>query len=155
MNKNFLIILSVFVIVIFLTGCSPQVATPTTQTNTNTAVDTSSNTASNPTTIPTSGTVIAPASDNVKEIDIEASSFDFVQTGPQINKGDKVRITFTVTSGMHSLLMPGYNVEFTRMGPGQTQSTTFIADKSGTFEYHCNNPCGSGHADMVGQLVVN
>jgi len=146
MNKNILTIFILLALTSFLIGCS---ANPTTPSAANT------NTPSNSVTASTSGTVIAPASDTIKDITIEAYSFGFKQTGPQINKGDKVRITFTVTDGKHSFILPAYNIEFTPMGPGQTQSATFIANKSGTFEYHCNNPCGPGHADMVGNLVVN
>jgi cytochrome c oxidase subunit II len=167
MNNNYnniLMILSIFVIALFLTGCSqnaPTGVTPVkggTESVNNQPAATGSNTvpdATGSSPVGSNTSVIGATPDTIKDITIEASSFEFIQTGPQINKGDKVRITFTVTSGTHSLILSGYNIEFTPMGPGGTQSATFVADKSGTFEYHCNNPCGPGHADMVGKLVVN
>jgi cytochrome c oxidase subunit II len=164
MNKNILMILSIFVVALFLTGCSQQTASPNTNVNTNPTpsptTPSANNVASTPTPTPstttsTSADVTPKVPETIKDITIEAHSFGFTQTGPAINKGDKVRITFTVTDGRHSLLMPGYNIEFQPLTAGQTESAIFVADKSGTFEYHCNNPCGAGHADMVGNLVVN
>jgi|WetSurMetagenome_2_1015567.scaffolds.fasta_scaffold850880_1 cytochrome c oxidase subunit II len=165
MNKNVLMILSLFVIAIFLTGCSTKsqnlgiiTSTATQDTNKNPAVLTQTVSDTTPTSngavASTSGSV-TPASETIKDITIEATNFDFIQTGPAINKGDKVRITFTVTEGRHSLIMSGYNIEFQPLTAGQTESQTFVADKSGTFDYRCNNYCGAGHMDMVGKFVVN
>ena len=163
MNNKILMVLCVFVVVLFLTGCSQQAASSGTQTNTNsnsvsasnTDINTNNNVNTNSAVNTSSTFTTSSTTGAVKDITIEASNFEFIQTGPQINKGDKVRLTFTVTSGTHSLVLSGYNIEFTPMGPGGTQSAIFVADKSGTFEYHCNNFCGSGHRDMVGKLVVN
>jgi cytochrome c oxidase subunit 2 len=151
MNKNILALFSLIVITLFLVGCSSTlkdngaITSTSVQDNNKNSVDGQTAT----------GSDTNPASNAIKEINIEATNFDFIQTGPQINKGDKVRITFTVTEGTHSLVLSGYNIEFTPMGPGKTESQTFVADKSGTFDYRCNNYCGAGHMDMIGKLVVN
>jgi cytochrome c oxidase subunit 2 len=39
--------------------------------------------------------------------------------------------------------------------PGSSKTVTFVADKAGTFKFFCNVPCGEGHREMTGQLVVN
>lgn len=38
--------------------------------------------------------------------------------------------------------------------PGQTDSTWFIADETGTYQIQCYELCGVGHSQMVGEIVV-
>ncbi len=38
--------------------------------------------------------------------------------------------------------------------PGQTHRLRFVPDKAGTFEFHCDIFCGTGHEDMSGTLHV-
>ncbi|GAA3332428.1 hypothetical protein GCM10020331_092510 [Ectobacillus funiculus] len=45
--------------------------------------------------------------------------------------------------------IPAFNVDIQGNG-----SATFTADKAGTYEYHCSVMCGSGHANMMGKLIV-
>ena len=144
---NIVILSCVIMLVVFVTGCSSN---PAPQTNT----VTTQNGASASTPTQTSGS--NPASSGVvKDITITATNYEFRQEGSAINKGDTVRLTLVVEQGTHSIVLSGYNVEITPTPAGKSQSVTFVADKSGTFNYHCNNYCGSGHKDMVGTIVVN
>jgi cytochrome c oxidase subunit 2 len=94
--------------------------------------------------------------DQVKELRLEAYKFGFrVLNDVVINKGDHVKITVTSTDGTHGLALPDFNVNISPINQGETKSAEFIADKSGTFTYFCNVPCGPGHSSMVGTLVVN
>ena len=36
----------------------------------------------------------------------------------------------------------------------KTTEIEFIADKKGTFTFSCSVPCGSGHLNMKGTLIV-
>ncbi|HIH31754.1 TPA: hypothetical protein HA235_03540 [Candidatus Woesearchaeota archaeon] len=92
---------------------------------------------------------------NIKTINIVGYNFGFDVTGPQINKGDNVKIIFSVTSGTHGLAIPGLNVDTAPISPGQEKVLEFTADKSGTYDFYCNTYCGSGHREMTGTLVIN
>jgi cytochrome c oxidase subunit 2 len=38
--------------------------------------------------------------------------------------------------------------------PGQVARVRLVPDKVGTFEFHCDIFCGSGHEQMSGTIVV-
>jgi len=96
-----------------------------------------------------------PPTVTVKELNIEAYNFGFkVVSSVQINKGDTVKLTVTSTEGTHGFAMPDFNVDLSPIGPGESKTMEFVADKSGTFTYFCNVPCGPGHSSMRGSLIV-
>jgi len=60
-----------------------------------------------------------------------------------VNKGDKVRIKITVTSGMHDFKIDEYNV-YADTQPNKEYIVEFTADKAGEFIYYCTKP---GHRE--------
>lgn len=93
-------------------------------------------------------------SGTVKELRIDAYNFGFTQTPIQINKGDKVKLILTSSNGVHGIAIPAFGVN---SGPASTSGETvveFTADKEGSYEYFCNIPCGEGHRNMKGQIIV-
>ena len=90
----------------------------------------------------------------VKELVIDSHNWDFTQSDVTINKGDRVRVKVTSSSGVHGVAIPAFGVATGAVGPGQEEVIEFTADKSGSFDYFCNVPCGQGHRDMVRQIVV-
>ena len=148
---QFLFIILLVASVIVLSACTnstQQPATTGTGNNAGTPVTTTGGDTAN-----TGGTP-APNTGDVKVINVEAYSFGFNVTGPQINKGDKVKIIVTSTSGTHGFAMPDFNIDISPISPGETKSAEFIADKSGTFTYFCNVPCGPGHRSMTGTITI-
>ena len=106
----------------------------------------------------TSGSAVAsnaPSTGQVKEVVIDAYSWGFNQNTVQINKGDQVRVTVRSSSGAHGVAFPDFGVQTGRIAAGSEEVIEFIADKSGSFKYFCNIPCGHGHSSMSGQLIVN
>src|SRR3972149_5329228 len=86
---------------------------------------------------------------NVKTFTINASRFKFNPDVIRVKKGDAVRLIVNNIDGIHSIHFhedEGYDVEGT--------DVTFVADKVGTFEFHCAIYCGSGHNQMNGTLIV-
>lgn len=99
----------------------------------------------------------APASASsgeVKELVATGSNFKWDVVGPAIKKGDTVKLTIKVAEGGHGFALPAFNVRSNELREGKEQVVEFVADKSGSFEYFCNVPCGSGHREMRGTLVV-
>lgn len=90
----------------------------------------------------------------LKEVKITAFNFGFTQDPVTIRKGDRVRLRITSTGGIHGLRIPSLGLSTGAIAPGDEQVLDFVADKEGSFDYSCNVPCGSGHRNMKGTLVV-
>lgn len=96
------------------------------------------------------GSMMAPAT---KSFTISGNNFAFDVTTIEVNKGDKVKITFKNTGGNHDLRVEGYDVGTKVLGNGKEETFEFEADKSGSFEYFCS--VGSHRAmGMKGALIV-
>ena len=93
-------------------------------------------------------------SDNIVELNIDSFNWGFNQDTVTINKGDTVRLKLTSSSGRHGIAIPKFNVATAPVLQGEEQVVEFIATESGTFNYFCNSPCGGGHHNMRGKLVV-
>src|SRR3989344_4533527 len=94
------------------------------------------------------------SSGEVKELTVTGSNFKWELSGPTVKKGDQVKLTIKVAEGGHGFALPGFNIRSQELGAGKEQIVEFVADQSGSFEYFCNVPCGSGHRQMKGTLVV-
>lgn len=54
------------------------------------------------------------------------------------------------TTSKHNLNVDEFNIHTRDLGYFETQTTTFIADKAGTFRYYCTI-----HSNMQGNLIVD
>ena len=99
--------------------------------------------------IPTAQSSNAPT----KTFTMVAKQFAFEPSTITVNKGDHVVITLTTPDVRHGFALPDFGVS-TDINPGTSSTVEFTADKVGTFEFRCNIPCGPGHRDMTGTLVV-
>lgn len=102
---------------------------------------------------PVSNTInIAPAP-KVKEFTISGGAYFFNPKVMEVNKGDTVKITLVNSGGFHDLTIDEFNVRTKQLEGGQSEMITFVADKSGSFEYYCS--VGSHRAmGMKGTLTV-
>ncbi|MDO8590237.1 MAG: cupredoxin domain-containing protein [bacterium] len=89
----------------------------------------------------------------VKEFNIEAVPFSFTPTTLVVNKGDTVKITVKNVNGTHDLKIDEFGVATRTLKVGEEQTITFVADKTGSFQYYCS--IGNHRAmGMVGTLTV-
>ncbi len=107
---------------------------------------------SQPTAQPTTG-YAAKDSGNVKEFTMTAKNWEFDPGTITVNKGDTVLLHIASTDVEHGFFLPDFNVN-KKINPGETVDVQFVADKTGTFTFHCNVFCGAGHREMEGQLIV-
>jgi heme/copper-type cytochrome/quinol oxidase subunit 2 len=84
---------------------------------------------------------------------ITASSYEFAPGEISVNPGDHVTIELTSTDVVHGLYVDGYNLQITT-NPGQTESLSFTADRTGSFRFRCAVTCGDLHPFMIGKLHV-
>ena len=96
----------------------------------------------------------------VKEFTME-SFVEFVDGQPKpqfslkeitVNKGDTVRIKVTNKKGSHDFKLDEYDI-FEETPLDQEVVIEFVADKSGSFVYYCNQP-GHRQAGHWGTLIV-
>ncbi len=89
----------------------------------------------------------------VREITVTGKSFSFSPAVMTMKKGERVKITFKNSGGMHDLRIDEFNIATKRLDAGEEETIEFTADKAGTFEYYCS--VGNHRAmGMKGTLVV-
>ena len=98
-------------------------------------------------------TEIPKENSEIKEVEITAKMFEFNPNIIRVNKGDKVKLTIKSTDVTHGFEIKEYNIRET-LYPNKPVTVEFSADKAGEFVFRCNIPCGSGHKEMTGKLIV-
>src|SRR5712692_2434423 len=86
-------------------------------------------------------------------IKVTAKKFEFSPSVITVHLNVPVVLEFTSLDRLHGFAVPDLKLE-AEIKPGETTRVRFIPDKLGTFPFHCNRFCGSGHEDMNGQIVV-
>jgi heme/copper-type cytochrome/quinol oxidase subunit 2 len=84
---------------------------------------------------------------------VAASRYEFSPAEISVNPGDRVNLELTSLDVVHGLYLDGYNLKV-EADPGQTQTLSFTADRSGTFRFRCSVTCGDLHPFMIGKLHV-
>jgi len=82
-----------------------------------------------------------------KEFTVKAFRFGYTPNTISINKGDKVKIIVDNTDTLHGIRIPELNVK-------GNEILEFTADKTGEFDWYCNNMCGEEHKTMRGKIIV-
>lgn len=84
---------------------------------------------------------------------LTGTNFAFDVKEIKVKKGDTVVINFISDEGFHDWVVDEFDARTARVQTGGTTNVTFIADKTGIFEYYCS--VGSHRANgMVGKLIV-
>lgn len=86
-------------------------------------------------------------------IPVTAELWKFTPNVIQAKQGEETVLQITGVSGTHGFSVPDLGINATII-QGQTVSVTLPTDKPGAFEFRCSVPCGIGHQDMKGQIVI-
>jgi cytochrome c oxidase subunit 2 len=98
-----------------------------------------------------SGVIAADQTDQV--IKVTAKRFEYSPNEIRIKKGVPVVFEFTSSDRVHGFNCPDLGVRAT-IEPGKVSKVRIIAQKAGTYEFHCDIFCGDGHEGMSGTIVV-
>lgn len=75
----------------------------------------------------------------VVSFNVSAKEYAYTPSTITVNKGDNVKIVFTNNgTTAHNFTISEFNVASKSINPGETDTVTFVADKSGTFKYFCS-----------------
>ncbi|OGJ70454.1 hypothetical protein A3H22_01820 [Candidatus Peribacteria bacterium RIFCSPLOWO2_12_FULL_55_15] len=86
-------------------------------------------------------------------IPVTAELWKFTPNVIQAKQGEEAVLQITGVSGTHGFSVPDLGINATII-QGQTVSVTLPTDRPGTFDFRCSVPCGAGHKDMTGQIIV-
>jgi cytochrome c oxidase subunit 2 len=86
-------------------------------------------------------------------IHLTAKKFDYSPNQITVKKGQPVVIEIVSLDRKHGFTIPDLKVR-SDVKPGAENVVRFTPDHAGTFNFHCDLFCGSGHEGMAGTLVV-
>lgn len=89
----------------------------------------------------------------VKEFTVTGSGYKFNPPTLTVNKGDKVKITFKNSGGIHDFVIDEFGVKTKQLKAGEQEVVEFTTEKAGRFEYYCS-VADHKAMGMVGTLVV-
>jgi len=88
-----------------------------------------------------------------REIEIIARNWEFVPSTISINYGETVELHIKSVDVTHGFMVPELGIN-EQLRPNEDVHVTITADKRGEFPFFCNVPCGRGHRDMTGVILV-
>jgi cytochrome c oxidase subunit II len=86
-------------------------------------------------------------------IKVTAKKFEYSPKEITLKKGVPVIFEFISLDRLHGFSCPGLNIR-SDIRPGKVIRLQFVPDKVGTFPFHCDNFCGSGHEAMRGTIKI-
>ncbi len=92
-------------------------------------------------------------SDPAQLVKITAQQWSFSPNVITLARGTTVDFELTSNDVHHGFNLPDFGVR-SDVVPGRTSTVRVILDKAGTFAFHCDYYCGSGHEGMSGTIVV-
>ena len=96
----------------------------------------------------------AVSGSGVKEFSITAKQWEFVPNKIYVMRGDRVRLKIKSIDVTHGFSLASYDVNKV-LAPGKEVTVEFTADKPSVFgQFACSVPCGAGHAEMMGQIIM-
>lgn len=86
-------------------------------------------------------------------VKISAKRFEYSPSVIKVKVNTPVVLELTTLDRLHGFAIPDLKIE-AEIKPGEVTRVRFVPQKTGTFAFHCNVFCGSGHEDMAGELIV-
>ncbi len=88
-----------------------------------------------------------------KVIQVTAEKFKFTPAVIELKLGVPVVLELTTLDRKHGFQVPDLNID-ENIEPGKVTHVRIVPAKAGTFLFHCDVFCGSGHEEMTGEIVV-
>ena len=86
-------------------------------------------------------------------VHVVARKFAYSPDVIELQQGVPAIIELTSADRDHGFSVPELGLRID-VEPGKTARVRIVPGKVGTFEFHCDVFCGSGHEEMAGRIVV-
>jgi cytochrome c oxidase subunit 2 len=93
------------------------------------------------------------AQDIEQVVHITVQRYQFSPRDFALKKGAPVVLEFTSKDVLHGFNCPDLGIR-TDIFPGKVTTLRFTPQKAGTFPFHCDDFCGSGHETMTGTITI-
>jgi Icc-related predicted phosphoesterase/plastocyanin len=103
------------------------------------------------TDMPVSSAKADPPAEQV--IKITAKKFEYSPDKITLKKGVPVALELTSLDQLHGFNCPALKIR-SDISPEKVSTIRFTPERTGTFEFHCDVFCGTGHGDMTGKITV-
>lgn len=100
---------------------------------------------------------LRPVLSRIRTIDIIAAAPEdggFQPDSIEVQKGEKVRLRFSVPDVTHGVAIAGLGVDLGQIDPGQVKEVEVVFDKPGVVTFYCNTWCSPNHWRMRGTVTV-
>jgi len=87
-------------------------------------------------------------------VHVVARRFTYSPEVIELQLGVPVVIELTSDDRDHGFSVPELGIRID-VEPGKTARVRVVPEKVGTFDFHCDVFCGSGHEEMAGRIVVS
>jgi heme/copper-type cytochrome/quinol oxidase subunit 2 len=87
-------------------------------------------------------------------IEVKAANWFFSPAAITVQQGQNITLRIQGESGVHGFAIPEFGINQS-VAQGQSIDIKIPTNTIGTFDFFCNIPCGTGHSDMQGQIIVN
>ena len=94
-----------------------------------------------------------PGAPAERVIHMTARRFRYSPDAIEVEQGVPVVLELTSLDRDHGFTVPDLGLRLD-VEPGKTARVRFVPEKTGTFLFHGDIFCGSGHEEMEGQIVV-
>jgi len=91
---------------------------------------------------------------SARVVRVTAKRYEYSPATLELKKGEPVVLELVSLDRAHGFEAPALGLR-ADVEPGASTRLPFVPDKVGTFEFHCDVFCGSGHEDMSGEIVVH
>lgn len=86
-------------------------------------------------------------------VQMTARRFTYSPETIEVEQGVPVVLELTSLDRDHGFTVPELGLRID-VEPGKTARVRFVPEKAGTFLFHCDIFCGTGHEEMAGEIVV-
>jgi cytochrome c oxidase subunit 2 len=99
--------------------------------------------------------LLAAANDpGERVVHVVARKFSYSPDVIELQLGVPVVIELTSADRDHGFSVPELGLRIDVL-PGKTARVRVVPQRPGTFDFHCDVFCGSGHEEMAGRIVVS
>ena len=88
-----------------------------------------------------------------RTVKITAHRFAYEPSEIRLKKGEPVVFELTSEDIEHGFNIPELGLR-ADVEPGETARLRIVPEKTGTYEFHCDNFCGLDHENMTGSIIV-